>query len=182
MAYGFIVEKKIAATEISTLNASATCATNVDGGNAVVLGAYAKDGYTVTLAGAAASAGTWMAYNPTEQLTAVGSAPNVKYFAGLSVDPRDYTNLAGRQIDIFKPQVDDIIGFTAANFGSNQVPDTTTNKYITTAANGQLIASGTAIAAGKIAFQILEVATLPFPQSGVGMEFAPLYVCKCTAN
>ena len=180
---GFIVEKKIAADEIASLNASATCSTNVDGGNAVTLGAYANDNYTVTLAGATADVGVWMAYNPTERLTPVGTSPNIKYFAGLSADPRDYTNLATREVDIFKPQVEDIIGFTAANFGSNQVPDTTTNKYITTAASGQLIASDIPVAAGKVAFEILSVETLPFPQGGtVGMDFATLYVCKCTAN
>lgn len=177
--YGYIVEKKIAASEIDALNANAvtTGTTNVDGGMAVSLGTYSQGVYTVSLAEATASVGTWVAYNPTEHLTVV----NGKYFSGLSADPRDYTNLATRPFDIFKPQVGDIIGFTAANFGSNTVPSTT-NKYITTAASGLWNAASSAIASGKVAFTLLAIESIPFPQAGIGLSYEPLYVCVCTAN
>ena len=179
MAYGYIVEKKIAASDVDALNANAVtvAGTNVDGGMAVTLGAYDKGVYTVALAGATADVGVWMAYNPTEHLTVV----NGKYFAGLSADPRDYTNLATRPFDIFKPRVGDIIGFTTANFASGAVP-TTTNKYITTAANGVLTAGSSPITAGKVAFTLLSIENLPFPQSGIGLDYQPLYVCVCSAN
>lgn len=180
MAYGYIVEKKIAASDVDALNANAvtTGTTNVDGGMAVALGAYDKGVYTVSLPGATAFTGMWMAYNPTEHLTVV----NGKYFAGLSADPRDYTNLATRPFDIFKPQVGDIIGFTAANFGSNQVPDATTNKYVATAADGLWVAGASSISAGKMALTCLAVENLPFPQAGIGLDYQALYVCVVTAN
>lgn len=179
MAYGFIVEKTIAADNLDVLNINAIAAkgTNVDGGTAVVLGTYNKGQYTVTVAGAAAAAGVGIAYNPTEHLTEV----NGKYFAGLSADPRDYTNIGGRPFDVFIPKKGDIIGFTAANFADGKLPSTT-NKNITTAANGVWTAGAEAIAAGKVAFELLEIENLPFPQAGVGFENAQLYVCVCTNN
>jgi hypothetical protein len=174
MAYGFIVEKKINASDIDALNNIATCATNVDGGNLVTYGAYAQGVWTVTLAGANAGTGLGMAYNPTEHLTVV----NGKYFSGLSADPRDYTNLANRPFDVFHPVAGDIIGFTTANITGNAP---VVNDVLTTAANGVLTVNA-APTAGTTQFKVLAVENLPFPQAGIGLDYQPLYVCECMAN
>lgn len=173
MAYGYIVEKKIAASDIDALNNIATCASNVDGGNAVIFGSYSQGVWTVTLATANAGA-IALAYNPTEHLTLV----NGKTFAGLSADPRDYTNLANRPFDIFTPVAGDIVGFTAANITNTP----TVGQYLTTSATGTFTASGSVPADGVSAFKVLAIENLPFPQAGVGLNYQPLYVCVCIAN
>lgn len=174
MAHGYIIEKQIAADDIGTLTKSATCATDVDGGNLVTLGEYKEGTYTATLGTAGAKLGFWMAYNPTEHLTDV----NGKQFAGLSEDPRDYTNLKGREFDIFKPQPEDIIGFTAANI-SGAMP--TAGQFLEPAAAGQVSAKASQTA-NSTSFQLLEITRSPFPHAGAGAEDSKLYVCKCVAN
>lgn len=182
MANGYIIPKQIMASENDALVQNViTTNTDVMGGGAVTLGAYSKGVYTVTAtATATAGLGVYMAYNPTEHLTNV----NGKLFSGLSADPRDYVNLGGRPFVAFKPMVGDIVAFTAGNFASGgTMPDKTTNKYVTTTATAnQWGASNSATAAGNISFTCIDVETLPFPQAGIGMEFAPLYICQCTAN
>lgn len=172
--YGFIVEKQLMADDIGTLNKSATCTTNVDGGNLVTLGAYTDGSYAVTLGTAGAALGFWMAYNPTEHLTSV----NGKLFAGLTKDPRDYTNNANRQFDIFKPQVEDIIGFTTSNI-TGSAP--TVGQFLEPAANGTVGAKSSQTA-DSTSFKVVSIEKLPFPKADIGMEMANLYVCKCVAN
>lgn len=179
MAYGYIVESQLMADDIGTLNKTATSATNVDGGNLVTL-AYSNGAYTATLGTAGANLGFYMAYNPTEHLTTVGTGTSQKLFAGLSADPRDYTNIATRPIDVFKPQVGDTIVFTAANI-TGTAP--TAEQYLEPAANGVLTMKASQTASST-SFKVLEVTTIPFPNStkGVGMEFAAAYKCECVAN
>lgn len=172
--YGFVVEKQIAASVVPTLNKSATCATNVDGGNLVTVSTYAGGSYTATLGTAGAATGFWMAYNPTEHLTDV----NGKLFSGLSVDPRDYTNIKDRQFDIFKPQVEDIVGVTTANI-TGTAP--TVGQYLEPAASGKL-ATKASQTSSSTSFKVVAIENLPFPQAGIGQENASLYVCVCVAN
>ena len=108
MANGVIVESRIQATNIDALNRTAQAQIAVAGGGLVALTASGVQGNEVWTAAAPASGslgGLWIAYNPSEHLTAVGD----KFFAGLSEDPRDYTNLANRPFDCFKPEVGDEI-------------------------------------------------------------------------
>lgn len=170
---GYIVEKTLRADEADSLNRNAIASVNVDGGNLVTFGAYDKGVFTVTPATATAALGVGMAYNPTEHLTVV----NGKMFAGLSKDPRDFTNIANRPFDVFIPCKGDIVGFTADNI-NGAAP--TAGQFLVQAANGQLKASATA--GDGIAFKLLAIESLPFPQACVGNEIAPLYVCECVAN
>lgn len=176
MAYGYIVEKTLRADDNDALNRNAICtAADVEGGNAVIFGAYKEGVYTVTLSTNTASKGVGMAYNPTEHLTKVGD----KFFAGLSADPRDYVNIKGRPFDVFIPQPADIVGFTDADINGTK-PDGTTNPYLIQDNSGKWKAAN---AAGNgIAWKFLEKTVLPFPQAGVGNELADLYVCECVQN
>lgn len=80
---------------------------DIDGGMLVKLGEYADGVWNVTKA--TEGEGLYMAYNPSEHFTDV----NGRLFAGLTKDPRDYTNLTGRTFDIFKLTKGDIVGITA---------------------------------------------------------------------
>ena len=156
MANGVIVESRIQATNIDALNRTAQAQINVAGGGLVALTESGVQGNEVWTAAAPASGslgGLWIAYNPSEHLTAVGT----KFFAGLSEDPRDYTNLANRPFDCFKPQVGDEIDITI----------------------DCVDASGASATAGSTAFEIEYVGVAPFPQAGIGMEQVKMFRCVC---
>ena len=108
---GYIIEGRIMAKDVESLNRSATCSTAVDGGKLVSLGALSNGLFTATIT--TSGTGLWMAYNPSEHLFDV-NGDGTKLVAGgsISADPRDYTNIANRPFDVFKPQIGDIIKIT----------------------------------------------------------------------
>lgn len=178
---GFIIEVNLAASSVDALNDGATCTTDVDGGSVVELGAYnvSTKNYTVTLGGASAPTGSYIAYNPVDHITVV----NGKNFSNLTVDPRDVTNVSGLPFSVFRPLAGvDKIGLTSGNFTGATLPDATTNKYVVPAANGQWSATSTAPTSGMY-FTCIGVQTIPFPQAGIGVDTSTVvYTCKCTNN
>lgn len=174
---GILIEKSIMARNVDSLNRSAiTTDFDVDGGGLVVLGDIdekEKDVFKATKP-TAETDDVWIAYNPSEHLTNV----NGKMFAGLSKDPRDYTNLQKRVFDVFKPQAGDIIGILEANV----VGDTATKGQFLepTASDTKFTAKGSQTAKVKTSFKVIDVTTLQFPKAkeGIGMDFVKLYICE----
>lgn len=174
MAKGYMIEKRIFAKDVEALNRSAKSATDIDGGALVALSTYADGVFTATKA--TSGNGLWMAYNPSEHFTKVDN----KIYAGLSKDARDYTNLAGRTLDVFKPQVGDLIGITDGNLKNGEASKVEVNKYLEQGANGyEVKASATA---DTTSLKVIAIETLPFPQAGIGMEFAKVYICEVAQN
>ena len=180
MANGVIVESRIQATNIDALNRTAKAAVDVAGGGLVALTASGAQGNEVWTAAAPAS-GTlgdlWIAYNPSEHLTKVGG----KFFAGLSEDPRDYVNIAGRPFDCFKPAVGDEIDITIdcvdASGSSVVAGDILESKANQTTFTR--VASSTGATAGSTAFKVEYVGTAPFPAGSIGMEQVKMFRCVC---
>jgi hypothetical protein len=180
MAYGVIVESRIQATNIDALNRTAQAEVAVAGGGLIALtesGVQGNEVWTAEAPDSGAVGDLWIAYNPAEHLTEV----NGKMFAGLSADPRDYTNLANRPFDCFKPKVGDEIDITA-----DCVDATKTNIVvgdILESKSGQTtftrIAKATGATAGHTAFRVEYIGVKPFPQAGIGMEQATIYRCVC---
>jgi hypothetical protein len=172
MSYGFMIEKRISAKDVEALNRTAVADADIDGGALVSLGAFADGRFTATKA--TAGTGLWMAYNPSEHFTKVGD----KFFAGFSKDPRDYTNLATRSFDVFKPQVGDIVGLTDGNLAASQT--VAVDKYLEQGANGYTVKDAATTATTSL--KVIAIENLPFPQAGIGMENAKLYVCEVAQN
>ena len=108
MAYGVLVESSIQAKDIDALNKDAVSAIAVAGGGLVILTPSATEGeqrWTATAPATGSLGGLYMAYNPSPKYTVVGT----NEYAGLSADPRDYTNIAGKSFTCFKPKVGDEI-------------------------------------------------------------------------
>ena len=61
------------------------------------------------------NSGVWLAYSPEVNKNVVGQV-----YGGL--DPRNFTNLANKPFDVFKPQVGDIIQVTVPFFSTAPVP------------------------------------------------------------
>lgn len=174
MANGYMIEKRISAKDVEALNRSAKSATDIDGGALVALSTYADGVFTATKA--TSGAGLWMAYNPSEHFTKV----NGKIYAGLSKDPRDYTNLADRTFDVFKLQVGDLVGITDGNLKTGEASKVQEGKFLEQGASGYEVK--TSATASTTSLKVIAVETLPFPQAGIGMEFANLYVCEVAQN
>ena len=180
MANGVIVESRIQATNIDALNRTAKAEVDVAGGGLVALTASGAQGNEVWTAAAPASGslgGLWIAYNPSEHLTKVGG----KFFAGLSEDPRDYVNIAGRPFDCFKPAVGDEIDITIdcvdASGSSVVAGDILESKANQTTFTR--VASSTGATAGSTAFKVEYVGTAPFPAGSIGMEQVTMFRCVC---
>lgn len=180
MANGVIVESRIQATNIDALNRTAKAAVDVAGGGLVALTASGAQGNEVWTAAAPASGslgGLWIAYNPSEHLTKVGG----KFFAGLSEDPRDYVNIAGRPFDCFKPAVGDEIDITIdcvdASGSSVVAGDILESKANQTTFTR--VASSTGATAGSTAFKVEYVGKAPFPAGSIGMEQVTMFRCVC---
>lgn len=183
---GIIIESEIQATDVVALNKYAVCAgSDVAGGGLVSLapsGTQGNDVFTATVPAAGTLGGLYVAYNPSEWLTQVGTGATAKYFAGLSDDPRDYTNLATRTFTCFKPQVGDEVTFSVdcvATAGQNLAVAGDILESVAGATTLARIASATGATAGSTAFRIDWVGTLPFPQAGVGQSFYKAFKCTC---
>lgn len=180
MANGVIVESRIQATNIDALNRTAKAAVDVAGGGLVALTASGAQGNEVWTAAAPASGtlgGLWIAYNPSEHLTKVGG----KFFAGLSEDPRDYVNIAGRPFDCFKPVVGDEIDITVdcvdSTASSVVAGDILESKADQTTFTRKAASAGAT--AGSTAFKVEYVGKAPFPAGSIGMEQVTMFRCVC---
>lgn len=180
MANGVIVESRIQATNIDALNRTAKATVDVAGGGLVALTASGAQGNEVWTAAAPATGslgGLWIAYNPAEHLTKVGG----KFFAGLSEDPRDYVNIAGRPFDCFKPAVGDEIDITIdcvdASGSSVVAGDFLESKDGQTTFTRKAAASGAT--SGSTAFKVEYVGKAPFPAGSIGMEQVTMFRCVC---
>ena len=180
MANGVIVESRIQATNIDALNRTAKAAVDVAGGGLVALTASGTQGNEVWTAAAPATGslgGLWIAYNPSEHLTKVGG----KFFAGLSEDPRDYTNIAGRPFDCFKPAVGDEIDITVdcvdSTASSVVAGDILESKADQTTFTRKAASAGAT--SGSTAFKVEYVGTAPFPAGSIGMEQVTMFRCVC---
>jgi len=181
MAYGVLIESEIRATDNIALNKFAVSSTtNVAGGGLVVLTPptlQGEDRFTATVPATGALTGLAIAYNPSEHLTNV----NGKLFAGLSADPRDYTNLQGRTFTTFYPQVGDEIVVsidTVDNTGANVVA----GDFLEAKANQTTFTRATAATgatANTTAFKVEWVGVLPFPQAGIGFAQVKAFKCIC---
>lgn len=181
--YGFIIEKDIAAKNVDAWNRSVINTTeDVPAGAPLVLTApeKAEEPWTAAKPSAGTLGDVWVAYPSSEALA--GWSGNV--YAGLSADPRDYTNLKGRPFDAFKVQKHDIVGFTKDCFDSSLTNSTTVGTYFETKADQYEWTCTATATAGSTAFKIISNGTLPFPaaQDTIGLSQYQFVVGECIAD
>ena len=171
MAYGVLIESMIQAKNIDALNRSVVSTINVDGGNLIALTAptaKGEDRWTASVPATGALGGLWIAYNPSVKYTEV----NGKMYAGLSADPRDYTNIKNHTFDAFKPKVGDEIIVTIDDVDETGAQAVAGD--ILESKNGQTkftrVAADTGATSGSTAFKVEWVDTVDFPQAGIGVE------------
>jgi frataxin-like iron-binding protein CyaY len=114
MTYGIAVLNKVQASDVDSLNRVARSATAIENGMVMQLATRSStDGESEVWVGTVPSAtaglqNLWMAYSPEVVTTVSGS----NSFKGLDSDPGNFINAIGDMIDVFKPQIGDIITLT----------------------------------------------------------------------
>ena len=93
-------------------------------------------------------------------------------YAGLSADPRDYTNIKNHTFDAFKPKVGDEIIVTIDDIDETGAQAIAGD--ILESKNGQTkftrVVGSTGATSGSTAFKVEWVDTVDFPQAGIGVE------------
>lgn len=126
-----VIKKRVAAYNVDSYNRTAVCESTIDNGCIFKLASYSEtDGEGIVWKAeqaAEADTGLWMATSP--EVVTVTDAMGVEY-RGLNVDPRAFTNIAGKMIDATKLVEGDIIemtgdGITGIDTNEYLVPDTT---------------------------------------------------------
>lgn len=180
MAYGVLIESMIQAKNIDALNRSVVSESDIAGGGLIALTAPTAQGNDVWTAAkpAVGSLGElWIAYNPEVKYTKV----NGKVYAGLSADPRDYTNLAGEIFDAFKPKIGDEIVITVDAIDSTSASAVAGDILESKAGQSTFtrVASATGATEGSTAFKIEWKGTIDFPKAGVGVDKVVAFKAVC---
>lgn len=170
MAFGVMIESSIAATNIDAYNRYAIGDFAVAGGGLVSLApptVQGDDRWTATEPAEGALGGLYMAYNPSPKYMEL----NGKKYAGLSADPRDFTNLAGETYTVFKPKLGDEIVITIDAVDATGAVAVRGDILESKAGQTTLqrIPAATGATTGSTAFEVEWVGVLPFPQAEIGM-------------
>lgn len=149
MANTVLVLSRVAADNVDAYNRSAIAETDIMNGAVVTL----EDGFSdkagkdfvweaTALADANAHAQYWMACAPEVNVLADGTL----LYKGISVDPRNYTNVANVEFDVFSLQIGDMVQVTTPFFANNKDPKTVNTATVVEFAAGtgwQALAQGT---------------------------------------
>ena len=106
-------------------------------------------------------------------------------FRGLDVDPRTFTNQAGKPFDMFKPVPGvDLIQVTKDFFAEDYDPDTATGAtYVEIQSNGSFkaVASPTS-SFGGLQFKIFAKEPIIIANGAIGGEAVDAWILECTNN
>ena len=181
-----LVQTHVMAMDVDALNRVGVYnSANVDNGTALVCGTQStnagqKHVFSVTPASAVAK-GLWLAYSPEVNTTIDG----ILQFKGLDVDPRNFTNLAGKPFDMFKPVAGvDMIQVTKDFFKEDYDPGTvTTATYVEIQADGSFkaVASPTD-SFGGLQFKIFAKEPIIVANGAIGGEAVDAWILECTNN
>jgi len=116
MAYGILVQEKVAALNIDSLNRPVVSASDVENGMVFNLLAkstnsgstVANEVWTAEFPVTGSLIDLWMAYEPEVVQTVSGNS----YYKGIDPDPRNFYIPAGDVFSAFKPQMGDLIMLT----------------------------------------------------------------------
>lgn len=141
MSNNVVIKRTMQSFNIDALNRTAKYSdADLPNGSVVVLTgrSTADDEGMVWIADAPTDSdttGVWMVHSPEVVVTVVGD----KQYKGLSKDPRDFTNIKNKPMDVCKLQVGDIIEMTGD--GIDDIDDSTSKYLILDEDSTTLVAS-----------------------------------------
>ena len=180
-----LVQTHVMAMDVDALNRVGVASTDVENGTALVCNGQSSNATQKHVFSVAPATGVakdlWMAYSP--EVNSIFS--NGNEYRGLDVDPRNFTNKAGRPFDMFKPVAGvDLIQVTKDFFAEGYDPDTVSNaKYVEIQADGtfKAVASATANFAG-LQFKIFSKQPIIIANGQIAGEGVDAWILECTNN
>lgn len=181
-----LVQTHVMAMDVDALNRVGVYdSANIDNGTALVCGVQStnagqKHVFSVTPASSVAK-DLWMAYSPEVATTVDGAL----YFRGLDVDPRNFTNIAGKPFDMFKPVPGvDLIQVTADFFKEGYDPGTVTGAtYVEIQADGSFKAVVSPTSEfGGLQFKIFAKEPVIIANGAIAGEAVDAWILECTNN
>lgn len=186
MANTVLEQVSVRAMNVDALNCDAIYADgNLSNGSVFTRGAISATAgngelFTVVAPTTTTLANLWMACSP--EVVIIASATGLKY-TGLSVDPRDFTNLASQPIAAFQPQVGDLIKITADGITGGALSGLTVDQFAV-AANGVFTLSPSVSAISGLSFKVRSITdsiTIADHKCGTSKVAAALLECVAVA-
>ena len=174
MANGVIQKNAVMAKDVDSLNRSATINAEVQNGSCVSLSGYStttgqSEVWTAVTPATATLGELWMVATPEVVVT------DSKY-KGLDPDPRNFTNAANSIMDVFKPQIGDIITLTADAVGGT----ISTNTFVV-ATNGELKLQWAASAVSGLSLKLRETTSISIGTGAIGSHKVTAYKFEVVA-
>lgn len=167
MAHNILIQRAVAAKNVDSLNRSAVHATEAfDNGNVLSLGAISTtDGegevFSAAVPATATLAALWMVYTPEVVTTVSGT----KKFKGIDIDPQDFEVPALSVMDVFKPQIGDILTMTADGLAGTQ----STNTFVVATDASKKLTWASAAISG-LSLKLLGADYISLPSGTIGTQ------------
>lgn len=174
---GVIVKNSVQAMSVDSLNRAAVAAADLDNGSVVILsGKTGAAGENEVWTAAQPVTGTlsnlWMVASPEMPITVSGT----KKYRGLSPDPRDFVNLTGQYLDVFKPQLGDIVTLTDDALGGIKGANT-----FVVATNATYKLNWAAAAVAGLSLKLLRTTYISIPDGSIGTQRVVAYEFEVVA-
>lgn len=185
MANCVLVPTHITAMDVDAYNRVGIAETDIPNGTPLVCGVCSTDAdkkhvFKVTAASGAVK-GVWLAYSPE----VVQNDIDGQAIKGVLVDPRNFTNVAKRPFDMFKPVAGvDLIQVTKEFFDEGKDPKTVAGAtYVEIQADGKFDAVADATAQfANTQFRIVQTEPIIIGNGGIGGEAVDAWILECTIN
>jgi len=178
MAHNILIQRVVGAKNVSVWNRSAVHATEAfDNGNVLSLGALSTtDGegevFQAAVPATATLAALWMVYTPEIVVTVDGT----KKFKGINVDPQDFEVPALTVMDVYKPQLGDIITMTADGLAGTK----STNTFVVATDASKKLTWASAAISG-LSYKLLSTEYISLSNGSIGTQRVVAYRFECAA-
>jgi hypothetical protein len=176
--HGILIPSAIAAKNVDSFNRSAICASDLDNGNAFILGTKSTTSgeaevWTATVPNSGtALTGLWMAYGGDEVVLTDSR------YKGIDPDPRNFYNLATKVFSAFKPQLGDIIVATADCFYGTKASASYTHVNASNAGGFEL-EWGTSQTGSVLSFKYLATTYISIGTGAIDNQRVVAYEMEC---
>lgn len=179
MTYSVIVQNKVMAHDVGSLNRSAKPAANIENGWAVTLSSKStvageEEVWLATIPTSGTLDGLWIVASPEVVLTVSGT----KQYKGINPDPQDFINLSGKVMDAFKPQIGDIITLT----GDAITGSKSSNTHIVATDSQYEFAWAGSAAGSTLSLLLLRTTYIPIPDGSIGTGRVVAYQFEVVHN
>jgi len=180
MTHNILIQRMVGAKDVSIWNRSAVHASVAfDNGNLLSLGAFSttdgeREVFSAAVPATATLANLWMVYTPEINLTIDGT----KVFKGINVDPQDFYIPALTVMDVFKPQVGDILTMTADGIATGSGAESA----YAVAADGVKTLTWAAAAISGLTFAYRRTEFISIGTGGINSQRVTAYTLECVAT